>query len=326
MEFLQKVVSRFPPGISLAFAYGSGIFKQKGNISSKNMLDFVFVLENADQWHKMNLKLHSNHYSFVGRFGSNAVVSLQDKFGAGMYYNTLVPMEGSVIKYGTICRENFLLDLNDWQWLYLSGRLHKPVKILQRVNDRDILSALKGNLNNAVIAALLTLPEYFTEEELFLSIAGLSFTGDFRMVVGENKGKVQNIVGSNIEPFRDLYRPILLNSSQLYFSSSSCKYHQNQESSVMFSRLMSLPRNLQEQLVQGVIGKEATPSTIEKAFFKASKDREKCSELVRKGIASVVRKSSITQSIKGIITAGGKKTLIYSAQKINKMLWGILRR
>lgn len=84
----------------------------------------------------------------------------------------------------------------------------------------------------------------------------------------------------------------------------------------MFSRLMSLPRNLQEKLVQGVIGKEATSSIIEAALVKASKDRVECSKLVRKGIASIVRKSSITQSIKGIITAGGNKTLIYSAQKI----------
>lgn len=323
--FLQKIVSKFPPGISLAFAYGSGIFKQKENVSSKNMLDFVFVLENPHRWHEENLKLHSKHYSFVGRFGSTAVVSLQDKFGAGMYYNTLVPMEGTVIKYGTISRENFLLDLNDWKWLYLSGRLHKPVKILQRLNDEDFLSALKGNLNSAVTAALLTLPEYFTEEELFLSIAGLSYAGDFRMVVGENKSKVQNIVGSNIQPFRDLYKPILLNSNQLHFSSSSCKYQQNQENNAIFSRLMSLPRNLQQKVVHDVVGNEVKPSLIESALGEASNDGAKCSQLVKRGITSIVRRSSITQSIKGVITAGGHKTLIYSNQKITKMLRGLFR-
>lgn len=322
-EFLQKIVWNFPPGISLAFAYGSGIFKQKGNVSPKNMLDFVFVLENSHQWHRENLKLHLNHYSFVGRLGFNSVVSLQDKFGAGMYYNTLVSMEGKLIKYGTISRENFLLDLNNWQWLYLSGRLHKPVKILQRLNDDDVLSALKGNVNSAVTAALLSLPEYFTEEELFLSIAGLSFAGDFRMVVGENKNKVQNIVGSNIEPFRSLYRPVLLNSSQLHFNSSSCKYHQNLESSVTFSQLKALPRNLQQKVVKGLVGRETDPTLIEEALVKASRDRFNCSQLVRKGIASIVRSSSITQSVKGILTAGGHKTLMYSAQKITKMLRGM---
>ena len=320
---MRKIVSSFPSGIYLAFAYGSGIFKQKGNVSSDNMLDFVFVLENAHRWHEENLKRHSKHYSFVGCFGSNAVVSLQNKLGAGMYYNTLVPMEGRVIKYGTISRENFLRDLNDWQWLYISGRLHKPVKFLQRQSDEDILSALKRNLNSAVTAALLSLPEYFTEEEFFLSIAGLSFAGDFRMVVGENKNKVQNIVGSNIEPFRDLYEPILLKSREIHFSSSSYKYHQNQERNVIFSRLMSLPKNLQREVIESVAGKESKPSEIEETLAEVSKDRFNCSKLVRNGITSIVRKSSIMQSMKGVITAGGHKTLIYSAQKISKMLKGM---
>lgn len=320
---LRKIVSSFPSGICLAFAYGSGIFKQKGNVSSDNMLDFVFVLENAHRWHEENLKLHSKHYSFYGWFGSNAVVSLQNKLSAGMYYNTLVPIEGRVIKYGTISRENFLRDLNDWQWLYISGRLHKPVKFLQRQRDKDILSALKRNLNSAVTAALLSLPEYFTEEEFFLSIAGLSFAGDFRMVLGENKNKIQNIVGSNIEPFRDLYKPILLKSKELHFSSSSNVYHQNWESSVIFSRLMSLPKNLQRKVIESVAGKESKPSKIEEALAEASKDRFNCSNLVRNGIASIVQRSSVTQSMKGVITAGGHKTLIYSAQKISKMLKGM---
>ena len=36
------------------------------------------------------------------------------------------------------------------------------------------------NLESALTAALLLLPATFTEEELFLEIAGLSYTGDFR--------------------------------------------------------------------------------------------------------------------------------------------------
>ena len=325
-EFLQKILSKFPSGMSFALAYGSGIFHQKGNISSQNMLDFVFVLDNARKWHEDNMysKHHPHHYSAIRWFGTRALVSLQDKLGAGVYYNTLVPMEGRMIKYGTVSRENFLLDLDEWQWLYLAGRLHKPVQVLlQQPNDEDIKSALKANLNSAVTAALLCLPEYFTEEELFLSIAGLSYAGDFRMIVGENKNKVRNIVSSSFESFQELYRPILLNSSQLHFISSCGKYHQNQESDMMLSRLMSLPRNLRQKVADAVESKTSESSLIESALVKASKDRVYCSKLVKKAVTSIVKKSSITQSVKGIVTAGSRKTLIYSAQKLTKMLRGI---
>ena len=321
-DILLKIVSNFPSGISLAFAYGSGIFKQKGNVSSKNMLDFVFVLENARQWHEENLKKQPTHYSFVGRIGSNAVVSLQDKYGAGMYYNTLVPVEERIVKYGTISRHNFLLDLKDWQWMYLSGRLHKPVKVLQEVKDQEISLALKENLNSAVNAALLSLPEEFTEQQLFMSIAGLSFSGDFRMIIGENRNKVHNIIGPNIEHFRRLYKPILLSSREIQYNSFSGKCQQNHDSSVIFSRLMSLPKNLQQKLLENFV-----PSGIESShketLEKLSKDKVKCSKLVQRGIRSIVQRSSMTQSVKGVITAGGYKTLLYSAQKMTKMLKGI---
>lgn len=83
-------------------------------------------------------------------------------------------------------------DLEQWETLYLAGRLHKPVKILRQ--DAKLAISTKMNLQNAVRASLLMLPERFSDEELFLKIAGLSYRGDFRMLVGENPYKVYNIV------------------------------------------------------------------------------------------------------------------------------------
>lgn len=65
------------------------------------------------------------------------------------------------------------------------------------------------NLASALRAALLLLPESFTEIQLFEEIAGLSYRGDFRMKVGENPHKVRNIVAAQLPAFRSLYGGLL---------------------------------------------------------------------------------------------------------------------
>lgn len=50
-----------------------------------------------------------------------------------MYYNTLVPLQSPalgarMIKYGVVSVQTLCADLRDWRTLYLSGRMHKPVR------------------------------------------------------------------------------------------------------------------------------------------------------------------------------------------------------
>ncbi len=61
----------------------------------------------------------------------------------------------------------------------------------------DFSAPLRENLRHALRVSLLLLPETFSERELYEQITRLSYTGDPRMVVGENKNKVQNIVAGN---------------------------------------------------------------------------------------------------------------------------------
>jgi translocator assembly and maintenance protein 41 len=107
-------------------------------------------------------------------------------------------------------------DLEEWETLYLAGRLQKPVSILRQ--DAKLGLASKMNLENAIRVALLMLPDRFTEEELFLKIAGLSYRGDFRMLFGENPHKVYNIVYAQMvlfinliikDGFREKYDPVI---------------------------------------------------------------------------------------------------------------------
>ena len=81
----------------------------------------------------------------------------------------------------------------NWNTLYLAGRMHKPIRIIK--DDARVRLTQQVNLTSAIRSALLTLPETFSETELFERIAGFSYAGDLRMKLpAENRGKVGNIV------------------------------------------------------------------------------------------------------------------------------------
>lgn len=210
-----RILSKFPANISMCFAYGSGVKQQLGYEGAakkdRPMIDMIFVVENAYRWHAANLERNPTHYSAIRRLGSNCIARYQEDFGARVYFNTLVPVpeEGVLIKYGVITTNHFLTDLLDWRDLYLAGRLHKPVDVIRPPNNVKMENALELNHKSAVHAALILLPERFTEYEFYYTIANLSYMGDFRMTFGENKDKVQNIVKPQLTGFRALYKPTL---------------------------------------------------------------------------------------------------------------------
>lgn len=94
------------------------------------------------------------------------------------------------------------------KWRHILIRvMYLQVKILR--DDARVRLANQVNLTEAVRVALLTLPEKFSAEELFERIAGISYVGDFRMIVGENPNKVRNIVSAQKNHFHRLYFGLL---------------------------------------------------------------------------------------------------------------------
>lgn len=59
------------------------------------MLDFVFAVDDAVTWHMTNLVKNRSHYSFLKFFGPKKISTIQ-RYGAGIYYNTLVPCNDRV--------------------------------------------------------------------------------------------------------------------------------------------------------------------------------------------------------------------------------------
>ncbi|NWV42544.1 TAM41 protein, partial [Grantiella picta] len=247
-----------------------------------NMLDFVFAVDDAMTWHMTNLLKNRSHYSFLKFFGPKQITTIQ-KYGAGIYYNTLVPCNGRMIKYGVISTDALIEDLFHWKTLYVAGRLQKPVKILAQNENSKLQAALVSNLKSAVTAAFLMLPESFSEEDLYMQIAGLSYSGDFRMIIGEDKSKVQNIVKPNVAHFQKLYSNILQDCPQVVY-----KHHLGRlEASIdkspegQFTQLMALPKTLQQKIT-ALVNPPGKNRDVEEILLQVAHDPD-CGFVVHQG-------------------------------------------
>ena len=244
-EDMRQVLWQFKAPIRYAFAYGSGVFGQSNTTGGgadglsphpnpskavvewqsggAKIIDFIFGVSHTQHWHSLNLAQNPHHYSGLKYlpYSSAAISKVQDSFGAGVYFNPYITVNGIMIKYGVVNLDTLAGDLTEWNSLYLAGRLQKPVKILR--DDPRVRLANQVNLISALRTALLMLPENFTERQLYERIAGLSYMGDPRMnsyFSGENPDKVSNIVGAQLPGFRQLYVPLIANLPNLSFTDS----------------------------------------------------------------------------------------------------------
>lgn len=307
---LNRILIKFPTQhFVYCFAYGSGVFQQAGR-TDRAMVDLIFVVNNTHNFHQDNLAANPEHYSYIRYLGASTVSSIQTSFGANVYFNTLVTAGDLIFKYGVIDVKDFRQDLQSWCTLYIAGRLHKPVLTLR---DEGLSDLIIHNLKSAVHAALLQLPEQFSENDLYTAIAGLSYRGDFRMIIGEDKNKVVNIVQPQIEKFRSLYTPIFKSMSDRLTINSIIEQDKCLDSKLY--HLQRLPQNLKNILLE-----PCTNECDDNNKLQELAKRDDVGKIVRNGICRIVFYSSLLQSIKGIPTAGLKKSVIYSYSKLNKMV------
>jgi translocator assembly and maintenance protein 41 len=60
------------------------------------MVDFIFGVSHPQHWHSLNIQANPHHYSMLGKLGSKAVAMTQERFGAGVYFNPFVEVNGMV--------------------------------------------------------------------------------------------------------------------------------------------------------------------------------------------------------------------------------------
>ncbi len=281
---------------AFAFAYGSGVFREQAP-KGATQIDFVFGVQNPTEWHEKNLSRNTQDYSLAARLlGPEAITNIQRR-GAGVYYHSFVPFEGNQIKYGVVALEDLTDDLEHWSRLYLAGRLQKPVLVI-RPNDQ-MKFPLQKNLEHALNLSLLLLPKTFTEEQLFMTIASLSYTGDSRNSFGVDPGKVERIVHGNFERFRNLYKSaIAAHIKDGALRSEEEGYSQDKERNLERS-WSGLPKS-----IVGRVGDSPTSLNVE--------------SVVRKVISEIVHDSSVSQTWKGILSTGFSRSVRYAWEKLKK--------
>lgn len=317
------------------------------------MIDFIFGVTHTQHWHSLNLNQHRDHYSILGSLGSGAVSAVQDRWGAGVYFNPYVVINGILVKYGVVNLDTLERDLREWDTLYLAGRLQKPVKILR--DDARIRLANQMNLLSALRTALLLLPPKFTERELYNTIAGISYLGDPRMAFPtENPQKVANIVGNNLPHFRRLYAPLVETLPNVEFDDPGCRadgwmltdhdanlrLRQDMDPVKRGNMVRRLPKSFRSKLYFQYQKKFAIPQVDFNKMMAESKaddttqfrkrqggsfeqriaqdEPEQLRTFVRQVIKQTVGWPSTTQSLKSALTAGLFRMVRYLREKFAK--------
>lgn len=320
------------------------------------MIDFIFGVSYTQHWHSLNLQQHRDHYSGIGSLGSSFVSRVQDKWGAGVYFNPFVTVNGTLIKYGVVNLDTLCRDLSSWDTLYLAGRLQKPVKILR--DDPRVRLANQVNLISAVRTALLLLPPTFTEQDLYKTITGISYLGDPRMSLRtENLNKVADIVTHQLPNFRRLYAPLIDNLPNVSFQDPRCSspdWVDDPDTNATLSQdtdpvkrgnmVRRLPKNFREKLYFRYQSKYQIPQLEFNKMMEESNDEDpvrvkrkqggpfeqrvakeeqvSLNKEVSAAITQIIKYPSYSQSLKNGITSGFAKTLRYLKEKWQKYRQG----
>lgn len=316
------------------------------------MIDFIFGVSYSQHWHSLNLQEHRDHYSAAGYLRSYALSRIQDNWGAGVYFNPYVTVDGTLIKYGVVNLDTLCRDLSEWDTLYLAGRLQKPVKILR--DDPRVRLANQVNLISAVRTALLLLPPKFSEQQLYSAITGLSYMGDPRMSLGaENENKVRNIVRYQLPEFRRLYAPLIENLPNVTFDDARCKSQgwvddldtdanlvQDMDPKKRGNMVRRLPKAFRSKLYSRYQSKfeipraqfdkmmeeqnDADPTRVKRqqgGDFEqriAGDQQQSLNKEVSAALAKTIKWPSTSQSLKGPVTAGILKSWRYLKEKWEK--------
>lgn len=331
-----------------AFGYGSGVFSQQIDVTTTNqdnnnddankdtepkVVDMIVVVKDALKFHQANLAQNPSHYASFWNVTSTTTTkaaaaewctwwqrhtppSWIGLSNPGVYF---VLADDALLKYGVVQVEDLCTDLEHWKFLYLAGRMHKPILPLlvdETLDHARSITHLQQtvNLPGALALALWRLSNDDNNmassarssssraHAIYTQIAQLSYQGDLRVRYGaEDPDKIAKLVHGpgQLARFERLYAPAAAMLRQ-----------------------------------QGILSMESTTTTTEKKEVVWTWDASPASRAFLQGqiplppryynnLNDIVAPAARYQSFKGIVTAGPVRAWTYAARKLAK---GVLRR
>lgn len=279
-ENILEFMKNRPEAVAV-IGYGSGVNPQRGQENRKPQIDLIVVVDDLKKWHSLNIKKNPNDYSFSGKLFFKYAPRKWLRAGGKIAYMTYISFKDSKYKIGTIEKEDFLNDLNNWNTFYVAGRMQKPILVVQA--PKEIENAIEYNRHAGLLSTKLLLGEGSFDEEYFYTIlAGLSYVGDTRMGIAENPDKVLNIVKGRFDFYHGVY------GSNLKFKDGKVV--------VTGESIDTLPRDLKVYL-DGYSNK---------------------GDRIREFLTNKNRSHSMAQTLKGLFTTGPIKSIKYVADKLKR--------
>ena len=334
----RLITDRFPAR-AFSMAYGSGVFKQAIGEAApsgpKPMIDLVFAVDDPRAWHAENLERNASDYAAYfralgSRRGGAAAAAVQERGGAEVFYHPAIHVgDGVVIKYGVISTETLAHDLDAWSTLFVAGRLHKPTSVLEEWGPREgaaTRSALgfaalqRTNLARAAAVASLLLPPVFSEHELFMAIANISYAGDARFLLGaEAPGKVKSIVDGSFAGFQELYRDPIAECAPFLERAGDGELRRDASPAAVERMVLdgALPAAVRERIAPG-----ADVAAQAAALAGLERDGALSTEVLS-ALGAIVRAHSFGQQLKGVASAGPGRAIAYGLAKLRKGGWSV---
>ena len=300
VERIKKFVGTLPKTISVK-AYGSSIAYQAGyKATEKKQVDLIVIVDDIKRFYEENLKLNKYMYGLTPRLYFRHAKEKSLKKGAGICYTADIPYGIDSFKMGVIEKEDVLDDLLNWKTYYIAGRFQKEMKTIQE--DKEIEEANEINKRNALTIALILLEdENPTLMKLYETICSLSYMGDSRKnFKAEDPRKVQKLASGSKEHFDREY------------TAKTDLFTVNKDDTItidykkVLKRIEELPENLKIKIADSIDGRLS---------------EEKLPEIRRaivEYLTTIIKKSSMAQTLKGVKTTGLYKSLKYAIAKLKK--------